>query len=665
MAVVPAPSTSAGYRASRNLVRSGCVGLVAFTLVVICILVFHDEQRAALLARMSVLLDVSRVKRSGAFGGYLYLYSAIAGISVAVSCYVLTWAYYRVTSDGLPNAGTAPQEPGQEDPIAEFKRYGAIIFCVAALVAGMGVAQALISGNDVKLDGQTLGNYISFVFGTAVAFAGALVAIRIAQAANHAQKMANRHAVERAQYDTLKDFHAHADPIVASLQRLGAALGAAHGEATELFEHAGRCVGPVLRREVNAHFDEKARRLGNPDHETAVAGTRQQPAATDLDRIPVHDIPEFLADRGVLPTKALLYRRLRQFRCALDDIADILDDLAANPYARLAFIRTSEEYRKALPSWLATVHAAGKDAGSQGAGAREEVPDPAASLNGFWRTYLERQNEASARRAGEDGSGHAGEVFVRDTRPYYEIDDIASLARLFRQQGWKAQGLPEEPVDAKEREAWETEQFSILVQNYFFAAAALGNYLQKRQEEQESKGGSPDLLSPGWHENARSVYHLTGLAYFGAMVRDMPEDESEAHTEWKIGARNDGLLRLLDLSNIIPSHETLGEVLREKLFHWKAVDESLIAEEIGRLPYRHHQAFRGRPKADRGTEPGMDAFPKLLDAACRMLFADVCQRTGSRDFLQYHPRIDPASAEQVLTHIAFGASEAVVLPSDL
>lgn len=45
---------------------------------------------------------------------------------------------------------------------------------------------------DVALDGQTLSSYLALVLGTAVAFAGSWVAIRIAQAANAAQGAANQ-----------------------------------------------------------------------------------------------------------------------------------------------------------------------------------------------------------------------------------------------------------------------------------------------------------------------------------------------------------------------------------------------------------------------------------------------------------------------------------------
>jgi hypothetical protein len=88
----------------------------------------------------------------------------------------------------------------------QFLKLGFGVFFVTLLSAGLFIWLTLkpfeFLGEDVKLDGQTLANYFSFVFSTTVAFAGAWVAIRIAESAQTAQL----HALElQAQANILSD----------------------------------------------------------------------------------------------------------------------------------------------------------------------------------------------------------------------------------------------------------------------------------------------------------------------------------------------------------------------------------------------------------------------------------------------------------------------------
>ncbi|WP_046115219.1 hypothetical protein [Aquincola tertiaricarbonis] len=77
----------------------------------------------------------------------------------------------------------------------QFIRLVSMLLLACAAIAGVFVVLSIkdLSAplKDVALDGQTLANYVALVFGTAVAFAGSWVAIRIAQAANAAQQAAN------------------------------------------------------------------------------------------------------------------------------------------------------------------------------------------------------------------------------------------------------------------------------------------------------------------------------------------------------------------------------------------------------------------------------------------------------------------------------------------
>jgi hypothetical protein len=71
---------------------------------------------------------------------------------------------------------------------------GLLIICglISMLFISLSIKDFNKPLNDVALDGQTLASYIGLVLGTAVAFSGSWVAIRIAQAANAAQQMGNQ-----------------------------------------------------------------------------------------------------------------------------------------------------------------------------------------------------------------------------------------------------------------------------------------------------------------------------------------------------------------------------------------------------------------------------------------------------------------------------------------
>lgn len=186
-----------------------------------------------------------------------------------------------------------------------------IVCALVAIVASWLTLQYLRGGG--KLDSQTIGNYIAFVFATAVSFAGALVTIRIASVAVDAQNAALKLQEDQRRYELRRDFNARAGTVPEQLFTLSVALNNALARAVSVYELMVKLTGEAMTRQSL----DVAASAPIP----YVAGTIDPAELTG----PATDLKE-----------------------AMTRAADALGQLANNPYARQGFREAGSNYARSL-----------------------------------------------------------------------------------------------------------------------------------------------------------------------------------------------------------------------------------------------------------------------------------------------------------------------------